>query len=208
MKVGLYARVSTVDQRCELQLLELREYCARRGWTVVEEYVDTGWSGAKSSRPELDRLMQDASEHRFDALAVWKIDRLARSVLNLSEQLAQLTSWGIRFLATSQGLDTDQANPTSRLLLHILASVAEFERSLIQERIAAGMRAARARGTRSGRSIGRPRRIFDRGAVLRLREEGVSFEKIAAELGIGVGTAVRSLRDHERRAAAFQKATA
>jgi putative DNA-invertase from lambdoid prophage Rac len=208
MKAAIYARVSTSDQTCAVQMRELREYCQRRGWTVAGEYVDTGWSGAKASRPELDRIMRDASEHRFEAILVWKLDRFGRSVLNLSEQLAQLNSWGIRFLATSQSLDTDQANPTSRLLLHILASVAEFERSLIRERVAAGMKNAKLRGTKSGRPIGRPQRVFDRGAVLRLREEGASIEKIAAQLGIGVGTAVRTLRDHERRAAAFQKATA
>ena len=122
-----------------MQLKELREYCERRGWTISGEYVDTGWSGAKASRPELDRIMYDAGMHRFDAILVWKLDRFGRSVLNLSEQLARLNSWGIRFLATSQALDTDASNPTSRLMLHILASVAEFEREMIRERVSAGL---------------------------------------------------------------------
>src|SRR5512143_940001 len=110
MRAAIYARVSTVDQHCEMQLRELREYCQRRGWTIAGEYVDTGWSGAKASRPELDRVMKDAAQHRFDAVLCWKLDRFGRSVLNLSEQLAQLNSWTIRFIATSQSLDTDQAN--------------------------------------------------------------------------------------------------
>lgn len=208
MKTAIYCRTSTTDQRCEMQLRELREYCARRGWTISGEYVDTGWSGAKASRPELDRIMHDAGQHRFDCIAVWKLDRFGRSVLNLSEQLARLNSWGIRFLATSQALDTDASNATSRLMLHILASVAEFEREMIRERVSAGMKTAKARGTRSGRPIGRPRKIFDRGLVLELREQGLSFKRISDELGVGVGTIVRTLQDHERRTAAFRKATA
>src|SRR6266513_5253110 len=126
MKAAIYARVSTSDQNCEMQLRELREYAIRRGWEVAGEYVDTGWSGAKASRPQLDRLMQDASQRKFDCVLVWKIDRLGRSVLHLNQQLAALSSYGVRFISTSQSLDTGQSNPTSRLLLQILASVAEF----------------------------------------------------------------------------------
>jgi putative DNA-invertase from lambdoid prophage Rac len=189
MRCAIYARVSTVDQHCEMQLTELREYCARRQWTISGEYVDTGWSGAKASRPELDRIMRDASLHRFDVIAVWKLDRFGRSVLNLSEQLARLNSWGIRFVATTQALDTDQNNPTSRLLLHILASVAEFEREMIRERVKAGMSAARAKGIKCGRPIA----IFDRSKVLALRKRGVSMRGIAAKFQVGIGTIHRVL---------------
>jgi DNA invertase Pin-like site-specific DNA recombinase len=134
MNVAIYARVSTADQNCTMQLRELREYALRRGWTVSGEYVDTGWSGAKASRPELDRLMRDAGQRAFDVVLVWKLDRFGRSVLHLNQQLTALTSYGIRFISTSQALDTDQSNPTSRLLLQILASVAEFEREMIRDR--------------------------------------------------------------------------
>jgi len=133
MKAAIYARVSTVDQKCEMQLRESREYCARRGWDIAGEYVDTGWSGTKASRPELDRLMKDAGEHRFDCCVVWKLDRFGRSVLNLVESLNRLASAGVRFIATTQSIDTDESNPTSKLLLYILAAVADYAESAIMQ---------------------------------------------------------------------------
>jgi len=214
MRASIYARVSTIDQHCELQLKELREYCARRGWTIAGEYVDTGWSGAKASRPELDRIMHDAGEHRFDAILVWKLDRFGRSVLNLSEQLARLSSWGIRFLATSQALDTDASNPTSRLLLHILASVAEFEREMIRERVSAGLRnyreaykqnrIGRDRHSHSGLNlaVGRPKKVFDHERVLSMRRDGMPMRAIAAKLKVSLGTVhnlVSSLKRPKKR---------
>src|ERR1035438_9748790 len=140
MRCALYARVSTTDQTCEMQVRELREFISRRDWKCGGEYIDTGFSGAKASRPALDRLMADAAKRKFDCVAVWKIDRFGRSVLHLNQQLAALTSHGVRFIATSQSLDTDQSNPTGRLLLQILASVAEFEREMIRERTLSGIR--------------------------------------------------------------------
>src|SRR5690348_11064921 len=191
MRTAIYARVSTQDQTCESQLRELREYAARRGWSIVCEYVDTGWSGAKASRPQLDRLMKDAAQRKFDCVLVWKIDRFGRSVLHLNQQLAALNSYGVRFIATSQSLDTDQSNPTSRLLLQILASVAEFEREMIRERTLAGLRVARA----NGKHVGRPRRVFRRDELVQLREDGHSWRSIAVRLGIPVMTAVDAYRD-------------
>jgi putative DNA-invertase from lambdoid prophage Rac len=193
LNVAIYARVSTADQCCEMQLRELREYAGRRGWEIADEYVDTGWSGAKASRPELDRLMRDAGRHQFDVVLVYKLDRFGRSVLHLNQQLATLTGHGIRFISTSQALDTDQANPTSRLLLQILASVAEFEREMIRERTVSGLRAAKA----SGKTFGRPKRVFRRDEVVRLRDEkGLSWRVIARHLGVPVMTAVDAYRGH------------
>ena len=189
---ALYARVSTTDQDCTAQLKELRDYCDRRGWTIAAEYVDTGFSGAASSRPALNELMRDAAQRRFDVVAVYKLDRFGRSVLNLNQHLASLTSYGIRFIATSQGIDTDQSNPTSRLMLHILASVAEFERELIRGRTVAGMKAARARG----QHVGRPRRIFRRDEVVRLRdEEKLTWKQISEQLGVPPMTAVKAYKE-------------
>src|SRR5579864_9681306 len=142
IRAVIYARVSTTDQNCEMQVRELREYAARRGWQVSAEYIDTGWSGAKASRPELDRLMKDAAFRRFDAVLVWKLDRFGRSVRNCLDGIESLRTNGVRFLAVSQSIDTDESNPTARLLLHILASVAEFERELIRERVRAGIKSA------------------------------------------------------------------
>ena len=144
------------------------------------EYIDTGLSGAKASRPALDRLMRDAAEHRFDAVLCYKLDRFGRSVLNLSQSLALLDSYGVRFIAVSQGIDTDQSNPTSRLLMNILASVAAFELELIKERTLLGVRAARAKG----KHIGRPRRVFRRDEAIRLRNEGHSWRSIGRILGV------------------------
>lgn len=187
MRFALYARVSTSDQNCSSQLGELREYVTRRAWESAGEYVDTGWSGAKASRPALDRLMADAAKRKFDGVIVYKIDRFGRSVLHLNQQIASLTSYGIRFIAISQAIDTDQSNPTSRLLLHILASVAEFEREMIRERTLIGVRAAKA----SGKVVGRPKRVFRRDEVVRLRDqEGLSWRAIARKLKIPVMTAV------------------
>jgi len=126
LKAALYARVSTQDQNCEMQVRELREYAIRRGWNVSSEYIDTGWSGAKASRPELDRLMKDAAMRRFDAVMVWKLDRFGRSVRNCLDGIESLRTNGVRFLAVSQSIDTNESNPTATLLLHILASVAEL----------------------------------------------------------------------------------
>lgn len=193
VRAAAYARVSTTDQDNSVQVRELTEYIARRGWQLAGVYQDQ-FSGAKVSRPGLDRLMADARRRRFDAILVWKLDRFGRSLAHCVAAIQELTAFGIRFIAVSQGLDTDQANPTARLLLHILASVAEFERELIRERVAAGMRNAKANGTRSGRPIGRPRRIFDHDEVVRLRRQGMSIEKIARRMGLGVGTVVRVLR--------------
>ena len=186
--VAIYARVSTTDQNCEMQVRELREYATRRGWNVSAEYLDTGWSGAKASRPELDRLMKDAALRRFDAVLGWKLDRFGRSVRNCLDGIESLRAHGIRFLAVSQSIDTDQSNPTARLLLHILASVAEFERELIRERVRAGIKSAK----HNGKQLGRKRVVFDRSKAIEMHLAGTSIRDIAAALGVGVGTIHRT----------------
>jgi DNA invertase Pin-like site-specific DNA recombinase len=167
MRCALYARVSSGDQNCEMQLRELRDYVFRQGWKITEQYVDSGFSGRKKNRPALDRMMADAAKRKFQCVLCYKLDRLGRSVLHLSQTLATLDSHGIRFIATSQGLDTDAANPTSTLLLNILASVAAFEVELIKERTISGIKAARAKGKR----LGRPMKIFHRDQVMKLRDD-------------------------------------
>ena len=187
-RVALYARVSTlVGQSPEMQLVELREYAARREWGVVEEYVDHGVSGAKESRPALNRLMTDAKQRRFDVVAVWKIDRFGRSLKHLVNALAELESLGIAFVSLKDSLDLTTAS--GRLLFQLVAAMAEFERSLIQERVRAGIRNARNKGRR----LGRPRLEVDHARISRLRASGVSLRAIAAQLGISVGSVHRSL---------------
>lgn len=195
LRCALYARVSTSDQTCDLQLRELRAYAAARGWEIVHEFADTGWSGSTANRPELKRLVAGASQRLFDAVLCWKLDRFGRSVVDCVNLIQQLSSAGVRFIAVSQGLDTDQHNPPSQLLLHILAAVAQFERELIRERVTAGMRTAKAKGKR----IGRPRRVFDRQRAIELRQAGMSYPQIARELGVGLGTVVRTCADLSKR---------
>lgn len=189
MRVALYARVSTTDQDCEMQLRELRAYCERCGWTEVTEYVDTGFSGAKVSRPALDRLMADARMKRIDVIVCWKLDRWGRSVRNLVDSVEELRGLQVRWIAVTQNLDTDESSPTAKLLLHILASVAEFEREIIRERVKAGMGAAKAKG----KHCGRPHACFDRKRALELKARGFSGRSIAKQLGVAHGTIQRLL---------------
>lgn len=168
-----------------MQTRELREYCERRGWTVAGEYVDTGISGAKDRRPELDRLMADAHKRRFDVVAVWKFDRFARSVSHLLRALDTFRVLGIEFVSLSESLDT--ATPAGRMVFTVLGAVAELERSLIAERVRAGLRNALAKG----KTLGRPRVIVDAAKIGQLRSQGCSWAKIAAELGVGEGTVYR-----------------
>lgn len=189
MRVAIYARVSTSDQTCALQLRELRAYVKARGWKLAGEYVDTGWSGAKASRPELDKLMAAARARSVDCIVVWKLDRWGRSVANLVGSLQELHTLGVRWIATTQGLDTDESSPVGRLLIHMLSAVAEFERSLAQERIKAGITAAKARGVHCGRRC----KIVDRVRVAEMRAAGVSFRAIARGMGISLGKVQRTV---------------
>ncbi len=177
-----------------MQLRELRDYCKHRGWKITGEYIDTGWSGAKASRPELDRLMKDARQRRFDAVLVWKLDRWGRSLAQLVHSVHELSSLGVRFIAVTQNIDTDETNPMARLLLHLMAAFAEFEREMIRERTVAGVRAARA----NGKKLGRPKRVFRRDEVARLREAGQSWRAIAKDLGVPVSTVIDSFRPGQR----------
>jgi DNA invertase Pin-like site-specific DNA recombinase len=153
MRVALYARCSTLDkgQDPELQLSAMREHCARRGWDIVGEFVDQGISGAKESRPALNKLMRDAHSRKFDAVMVWKLDRFARSLKHLVNALADLEALGVAFVSLSDNLDL--STPSGRLMFQIIGAMGEFERALIRERVIAGMAHAKAKGVR----VGRPR---------------------------------------------------
>ena len=187
MKAAIYARVSTTNgQDPEMQLRELREYCQRRGWKLVGEYIDVGISGAKEKRPQLDRMMADAHRRRFDAVVVWKFDRFARSVSHLLRALETFKALGIEFVSLSEQMDT--STPTGKMVFTVLGAVAELERSLIAERVRAGLRNARAKGKR----LGRPRKAVDRTKIATLRSQGCGWKKIASTLGVGVGTVIRA----------------
>jgi DNA invertase Pin-like site-specific DNA recombinase len=187
LRVALYCRVSTNNgqQSPEMQLRELREYCQRRDWSIATEYIDAGISGAKEKRPELDRLMADAHRRRFDAVVVWKFDRFARSVSHLLRALETFRALGIEFVSLSEQIDT--STPMGKMVFTILGSVAELERSMIVERVKAGLRNARAKGKR----LGRPAAIVDRARLASLRARGCSWRTIARQLGCSARTARR-----------------
>src|SRR5713101_2706922 len=168
MRVAIYARVSTANngQDPTMQTRELREYAERRGWIVAAEYVDVGISGTKEKREALDRLMADSHRRKFDVVAVWKFDRFARSVSHLLRALDTFRVLGIEFVSLSESLDT--ATPAGRMVFTVLGAVAELERSLIVERVRAGLRNARAKGKR----LGRPRVYVDAARIGSLRRAG------------------------------------
>jgi len=196
LRVGIYARVSTRDQNCELQLRDLRGYCLARGFSVVREYVDVGESGAKDSRPQLNDLMAEARKRRLDAVLVWRFDRFARSTKHLLLALEEFRSLGVQFISYQENIDT--STPLGQALFTIVAAVAQLERDLIRERVAAGLRVARQNGKR----LGRPRVTVSMDEILRLRAQGQSSRKIAAALGIGEGTVRDRLNSQARKTSA------
>lgn len=190
-RVALYARVSTVGhgQDVGLQLDELRQVAAQRGWATVE-YVDAGVSGSKTSRPGLDRMMADAQAGKLDLVAVWKLDRLGRSLQHVLGVLDQLTSQGVGFVSLRDaGLDT--TTPAGRLFTSMIAAFSEFERGLIQERVVAGVRRAQA----AGKHCGRPRKEVDLRPAVALLKEGRGLKDVARILKVPRATLRRRLEE-------------
>jgi DNA invertase Pin-like site-specific DNA recombinase len=183
-RAAIYARVSTNNgQNPEMQLDELRAFCKKRGWKAAGEFVDEGISGAKEHRPALDRLLSLCRKRSVDAVVVYRYDRFARSLRNLVNALEEFRALGIDFISLHEGVDT--STPNGRLVFAIFASMAEFERELIRDRVRSGLAAAR----RKGKRLGRPRVAVDLAKIKHLRSEGASWPTIAEKLGIGVGTA-------------------
>lgn len=176
LTAAIYVRVSTQDQKHDMQLTELRGYVQRMGWQAVE-YAEKMSSLKK--RVVLEKLMADARARQFDVVVVWKLDRFARSLQQLLENMKLLDGFGVRFICVTQGIDTDRQNPASRLMLQIIGAVAEFERGLIVERVRSGM----AQAKRDGKHCGRPAPIWRRDEAVELRKKGLSFREIAAKLG-------------------------
>jgi DNA invertase Pin-like site-specific DNA recombinase len=174
-RVGLYLRVSTDDQTVENQRIALKAAAEARGWHVVGEYADEGISGAKGrdKRPELDRLLKDATRRRIDVIAAWSVDRLGRSLQDLVGLLSEVSSVGCDLYLDQQAVDT--TTPAGRAMFQMLGVFAEFERSVIVARVRQGIARARASGTKSGRAIGRPE----------IRDERV--ERVRASLAAGNG---------------------
>jgi DNA invertase Pin-like site-specific DNA recombinase len=188
MRIAIYARVSTNNkgQDVDLQLIDMRKSIESKAWSLTKEYVDRGVSGSKSSRPQLDKLMRDASEKKFDAVLVWKLDRFGRSVRHLVNAIAELESFGVAFISLKDSIDLTTAQ--GRLMFQIIAAMAEFERELIRERVKAGMANARTKG----KQIGRPSLGIDREQVAALKSSGQSWNQISDALFCSVATAKRA----------------
>ena len=187
-RVAIYARVSTsIGQSVEMQLRDLREFVKHRSFELVGEYCDEGVSGSRESRPALDDLLRNARRRKFDAVLVWKLDRLGRSLVHLVRLLEELRALGVELISFSEGLDF--TTTTGKLLYQVISAFAEFERDCIRERVMAGMRNARARGKR----IGRPRKVVDAFRINELRAQGASWREIAEKLKVGATTARRAV---------------
>ena len=188
-RAALYIRVSTLDQHPETQLHELRQFASQRGFEIVDEYTDHGISGTKARRPALDRLLSDAHRRRFDVVLVWSCDRLARSTKHFLQVLDELNDLGIQFLSQREAIDTD--GPLGRAIVVIVSAVAELERSLIVERVRAGMRRAKL----DGRRIGRAPLDVDRIAIVSDRRTGLSLTLVAKRHGVSRATVCRLVNE-------------
>ena len=179
MNAAIYARVSTSEQTCDNQLLELRRYVEARGWAGIE-FIDAGVSGAKDKRPALDALLRDAKRRRFDVVVCWRLDRLGRNLKHLITLLEDLQALGVAFVSLAEGIDA--TTPAGKLQMHILGAIAEFERERIRERVLAGLQRARTQGKR----LGRPRRVPTTAAI-----PGDSVRAAARTWGVSKSTAAR-----------------
>lgn len=179
VRVAIYGRVSTASQHPETQLSELKRYAEAREWTVTAELVDVGISGAKERRPALDQLMALARKRKIDAVLVWRFDRFARSVKHLVSALEEFQALGVDFVSLSESVDT--STPSGKMLFHVMAAVAEFERSLIRERVVAGIARARSAGVRFGRPERPP---IDAERARELIGSGRSVNQTAGILGV------------------------
>jgi DNA invertase Pin-like site-specific DNA recombinase len=185
--------VSTLDQHPETQAIDLHGFAAQRGFEIVAEYTDHGISGTKARRPALDRLLQDAHRRRFDVVLVWSCDRLARSTKHFLQVLDELSDLGIQFLSQREAIDTD--GPLGRAIVVIVSAVAELERSLIVERVRAGMRRAKL----DGRRIGRTPLDVDRVAIVNDRRSGLSLTNVARKHRVSRATVCRLVNESNRQ---------
>ena len=190
-RAAIYGRVSTLaNQSTEMQVRDLRQLADRRGFEVMHEYLDEGFSGAKSSRPALDEMLDDAKRGKFRVLLVWKLDRLGRSLAHLVRLLEDLRVCNVELVSFSEGLDF--TTTTGKLLYQVLSAFAEFERDCIRERVRAGMRNARAKGARIGRP---PRTLLSQGDKKKIAEAywhgKCSFRELGKKFNTSIGTVQR-----------------
>jgi DNA invertase Pin-like site-specific DNA recombinase len=187
-RVAIYSRVSTNDQSVDMQVSDLRQYCEQRGFKIYKEYSDQGISGTKDHRPGLDQLMSDSRKRKFDAVLCWRFDRFARSTKHLITALEEFRHLGIDFISYQENIDT--SSPLGKAIFTIVAAIAELERNIIVERIRGGIRRAKEKG----KLLGRPKKLnLDVGELLLLKEEGLSFRRIARKVNASPATVYKIL---------------
>ena len=191
MKVIVYARVSSSNQNPDNQLNDLRLIAKRNDWTIIQEYVDAGISGAKGrdKRPEFDAMLKSAMRKDADLVMFWSIDRASRNLSHLVEMMNDLHSKNVGMYFHQQNIDS--TTPSGRAMLQMAGVFAEFEREMLKERVLASHERARA----EGKTIGRPSMINDalKTSIKFMREQGIGIKKIAAELNVGVGTVYKAI---------------
>ena len=191
MRAAIYCRVSTLDQNPQSQLLDLQQLASQRSFEVVKVYTDHGVSGTRTRRPALDEMLADARRGRFEVLLIWSCDRIARSTRHLLEVLDELSRLQIQFVSFREALDTSGA--LGRAVTVIIGAIAELERSLIIERVRAGMRRAKL----EGRHIGRKPLDLDTTAIIGDRAKGLSLRQVAKSHQISTATVRRILSAHQ-----------
>lgn len=185
--IAIYARVSTNNQTLASQLDTLKDYCKLRGWHNVIEYLDEGISGVKTNRPALNQLMSDAQKKKFDTVLVFRFDRFARSTAHLSQALLQFQALGIDFISYSENIDT--STPMGQAMFTIISAINQLERDIINERVKAGISAAKRKGT----TLGRPKKDLEQ-TVKRLKNQGKGIRAIQKELNVGSSLVYRCLK--------------
>lgn len=187
MRAAIYARVSTAEQDPGVQLHQLVPFVERRGWTLAGQFVDHGVSGAKASRPALDKLLAAARARKIDVIVVWALDRLGRSLQHLLAVAEELKALGVDLACVSQSIDT--TTPAGQLTFSVLGACGEFERAMLRDRVCAGLAKARATGVR----LGRPRSVLDLDDARRQLAKGQSLREVARSLGTNHATLRRAL---------------
>ena len=192
-RVCLYCRVSKSSQSVERQISELEIVASRNGWEIVDRYIDHGISGSKGrdGRPELDRMMKDSNKRKFDVVMVWSIDRLGRSLQHLIEILNDLNAKNVDLYFDQQSIDSTV--PTGKLMFSLIGAFAEFEKSIIRERVLSGLESAR----KKGRIGGRPTNLTDevRSKIVKMKGAGVPIRKIRNECSVGTSTIYKVLKE-------------
>ena len=187
-RVGLYMRVSTKDQSCDMQLNDLQHYAKERGFEVFKVYKDNGISGAQESRPALSELMNDAKKRKFDVVLVWRFDRFARSTKHLINSLYEFRNLGIDFISYQENIDT--SSPLGEAIFTIISAMAKLERDIIAERVQGGLRRAQANGKR----LGRPKSDVNTDKIVEYRRQKKSIRQIARELNLTNNLVFRTLQ--------------